>query len=154
MPSTQPCPKCSAPVPVDSRFCQNCGANTSGAGGKSGPARVSAAGGSQTRLFIVGALAIALVVVAVLGGMAFFSGKGTALPEGGIAGAGPLPDWLQNADPDIIADYAWAAEHHEELQYIPCYCGCGSVGHTSNATCYYRWDKNGKILGYDSHALG
>jgi hypothetical protein len=28
------------------------------------------------------------------------------------------------------------------------------VGHTNNASCYFRWDKDGKIVGYDAHALG
>lgn len=150
MPTTQPCPKCSAQVPAGSRFCQVCGSSAAEGDRKTG----KSGGGSQTKLFLAGAVAIILVMAAVLVGLGSGSGQSRSGSVAEIAGAGPIPDWLKNADPAIIADYAWAAQHHEELQYIPCYCGCGSVGHTSNATCYYRWDKNGKALGYDAHALG
>lgn len=151
MPTTQPCPKCSAQVPAGSRFCQVCGATVADAGKKKG----KGGSGSQTKLFVIGAVAIILVVAAALVGLGS-GATGTSKPGtvAEVPGAGPIPDWLKNADPDIIADYAWAAQHYEELQYIPCYCGCGSVGHTSNATCYFRYDKNGKILGWDAHALG
>lgn len=151
MPKTKTCPKCSTSVPLHSRFCQGCGAEVDSAG-PSLPARTA----SQWMVFAAGALAIVVVVGAAL----MFIGKGkpderpAAVSGKEIAGAGPMPSWLTTADPNVVAEYAWAAEHFEELQYIPCYCGCDSVGHTGNASCYFRWDKNGKILGYDAHALG
>ena len=151
MPTTQPCPKCKSEVPAGSRFCQVCGSSVADAAKKKG----KSGSGSQTKFFVMGAVAIILVVAAVLAGLGSSSaGKTQSGSVAEVPGAGPIPDWLKNADPDIIADYAWAAQHYEELRNIPCYCGCGSVGHTSNATCYYRYDKNGKILGWDAHALG
>lgn len=70
-----------------------------------------------------------------------------------IANAPPIPTWLATGDPTVLAEYRWAAAHHDELQYVPCYCGCTATGHTSNATCYFRWDKDGNIQGYDNHAF-
>lgn len=68
---------------------------------------------------------------------------------------GPAPDWLQQALAKDVPDlYQWALAHREELQYIPCYCGCGQmpVGHMSNADCYFR--VQGDQLVWEQHALG
>lgn len=152
MPKTRPCPRCSAPVPASSRFCQECGSTV--AEGSPQPAQSK----SQWMIFVAGALAIVIIVGAAL--TFLNANKKTANEAAAVAagemikGAGPLPEWLKTAPADIVADYAWAAEHYEELRWIPCYCGCNSVGHNDNAACYFRWDKNGKILSYDSHALG
>lgn len=54
--------------------------------------------------------------------------------------------------PDVLGAYAFAARHHDLLQYMPCYCGCARVGHRSNVDCYVkdgsptgapRWDLHG-----------
>ena len=71
-----------------------------------------------------------------------------------IPGAPEMPDWLMTASPLIKTEYVWAAAHLHELQYIPCYCGCGSSGHTDNFACYYQRDAGGKILGYDQMGFG
>jgi len=151
MPKSRPCPRCSAQVPIPSRFCQACGAEIA-----ANPALHPSRGPSQWLVLTAGIVAIVVVVGAILAFMDSNKAKqtGTILSSTEIPAAGPLPNWLTTADPSIVADYAWAAEHYEELRYIPCYCGCNSVGHTDNASCYYRWDKNGTILGYDAHALG
>lgn len=54
--------------------------------------------------------------------------------------------------PQLAALYRWAAAHHQELQFIPCACGCDSLGHASNWNCFakaepspgkYVWDDHG-----------
>jgi hypothetical protein len=156
MSQTHLCPKCSTPVPADSRFCQTCGAGVSPKGApakKSPPANKGA--GSQWKMFVGGLLVVVLLVAGAIMAMGQGGSKApVAKVPGTIAGAGAVPQWLATADPSIIADYEWAAEHHDELSVMPCYCGCNSVGHTNNAACYFRWDNSGKILGYDAHALG
>jgi len=144
LPSIETCPRCKRSVPPGAKFCQGCGTTLT-----AGSSRSSA------KAFLIGALAIVLLVGAIGAGIVLTRKPDTTvLPAGNqIRGAGVMPDWLQRADPNIIADYAWAAEHYQELRWIPCYCGCSTVGHTSNATCYYRYDKDGKILGYDAHAM-
>ncbi len=50
--------------------------------------------------------------------------------------------------------YRFAIANPDVMQHIPCYCGCGAMGHTSNYSCYVSGtDADGKIT-YDSHALG
>jgi hypothetical protein len=40
------------------------------------------------------------------------------------------------------------------MKQIPCYCGCGAMGHTSNYACYVSdVDVNGDVI-FDTHALG
>jgi hypothetical protein len=40
------------------------------------------------------------------------------------------------------------------MKGIPCYCGCGAMGHTSSYSCYISdADKDGQLQ-YDTHALG
>ena len=37
---------------------------------------------------------------------------------------------------DLRGPYAFAAQHSDALQHIPCYCGCVRIGHRSNLDCY------------------
>lgn len=39
--------------------------------------------------------------------------------------------------PEIVQDsYRFAVANRAVLQYMPCFCGCRDVGHTSNFDCY------------------
>ena len=49
-----------------------------------------------------------------------------------------LPPDIAKARPDIREAYRFAILNRGTLRYIPCYCGCGSEGHTSNASCYFK----------------
>ncbi|HWI61303.1 MAG TPA: PCYCGC motif-containing (lipo)protein [Symbiobacteriaceae bacterium] len=148
------CPKCGTKVPAGSRFCQSCGTTVTGT--------------PRWRLIVAGAL-----ILVLLGSLGLFLGmrrgdhaadqahlapapeKAPAAVANTIDGAGPMPDWLTKANKAVIADYNWAASHHGELQYFPCFCGCyQSAGHVSNSECYYKRDKGGKITAYDAHAYG
>jgi hypothetical protein len=40
------------------------------------------------------------------------------------------------------------------MKNIPCYCGCGNVGHTSNYSCYVAGQNPDGTLRFDDHALG
>lgn len=37
-----------------------------------------------------------------------------------------------------IEQYNTAILHSNDMSYIPCYCGCGNAGHTSNLNCYFE----------------
>jgi len=99
-------------------------------------------------------VALLLVLALVVAGCAGGQSKAKAEEKidtnaHSIHGAPPMPHWLETADPLIKTEYIWAAAHLDELQYIPCYCGCGPAGHTDNFGCYYQRDKNGTITDYD-----
>lgn len=53
---------------------------------------------------------------------------------------------------DVQALYRYAVEHADDLQYIPCSCGCGGVGHTSNRDCYIKSFNGDGTLTFTSHA--
>ncbi len=65
-----------------------------------------------------------------------------------------LPSEVQSAPSVVQASYQFAAANPDVMKGIPCYCGCGNIGHTSNYSCYVQsTDANGKIS-WDDHALG
>lgn len=49
---------------------------------------------------------------------------------------GELPSFARTGGPQVEAVYRYAVEHGDTLQYIPCMCGCGAIGHRHNAHCY------------------
>jgi len=48
--------------------------------------------------------------------------------------------------------YRYAVEHREDLNHIPCTCGCGRFGHTSNFDCYVKATNADGTLTFTSHA--
>jgi len=47
--------------------------------------------------------------------------------------------------------YAFAAEHRDTLEWMPCTCGCGSLGHGSNRSCYVKAETESRVT-FTSHA--
>ena len=167
MPDPVSCPKCSAKVPAGARFCQVCGASTAASG--SPHARGAAKKSAPTKkpqwmILLAGSVVILLLAGLAIGGLSRMSAKAPAATAGTsgehdmqamVDMAGPMPNWLSASGKTVIAEYTWAASHHNELQYFPCYCGCfNSAGHVSNSECYFKRDGGKKILAYDQHAFG
>lgn len=66
-----------------------------------------------------------------------------------MADSGAMPISVQRA-PRVVHDaYRFAAANPDVLDQIPCYCGCGGMGHDSNLSCF--WQADGSV---DEHALG
>jgi hypothetical protein len=64
-----------------------------------------------------------------------------------------LPE-VQKAPVQVREAYQFASANPELMKKIPCYCGCGSIGHTSNLDCYIKEvSPDGKIT-FETHALG
>jgi hypothetical protein len=63
---------------------------------------------------------------------------------------GELPEFART--PDTRRLYQYAVDHGDELQYIPCTCGCVRVGHKSNRDCYIKSFNNDGTLTFTSHA--
>jgi hypothetical protein len=65
-----------------------------------------------------------------------------------------MPAEVQSAPVTVQQAYQFAAANPEVMKEIPCYCGCGSIGHESNYACYVsQVDDTGKLT-FDNHALG
>jgi hypothetical protein len=63
---------------------------------------------------------------------------------------GRLPEFAATADQQTL--YRFAVEHGDELRFIPCMCGCGTFGHTSNRDCYIKSDNADGTVTFTSHA--
>jgi hypothetical protein len=61
-----------------------------------------------------------------------------------------LPFHMQNAPTRVREAYQFALANPDAVKNVPCYCGCGSIGHTSNYSCYF--DEAERSI--DEHALG
>lgn len=65
-----------------------------------------------------------------------------------------MPAEVQAAPVVVRQAYQFAAANPDVMQQIPCYCGCGAMGHTSNYSCYVADVSAEGTITYDSHALG
>jgi hypothetical protein len=65
-----------------------------------------------------------------------------------------MPAEVQSAPIIVQEAYQFSAANPEVMKEIPCYCGCGSIGHASNYACYVSHDDNQGNITFDNHALG
>ncbi len=65
-----------------------------------------------------------------------------------------MPAQVQSAPLVTRQAYQFAAANPEVMKHIPCYCGCGTIGHTSNYSCYVSNVDSKGTLTFDDHALG
>lgn len=65
-----------------------------------------------------------------------------------------MPAEVQAAPVSVQEAYRFAAANPQVLTQIPCYCGCGAMGHTSNSACYVSGENDDGSLTFDTHALG
>lgn len=65
-----------------------------------------------------------------------------------------LPYQVRQAPTAVRQAYQFAAANPAILKQVPCYCGCGGIGHTSIHSCYVSVDRAGEPMQYDGHALG
>jgi len=71
-----------------------------------------------------------------------------------LASEAILPEGLRYASDEIREAYRFAAANRDILRYIPCYCGCGDQGHTSNASCYVKDSSPPGKLEFDPMSVG
>lgn len=65
-----------------------------------------------------------------------------------------MPADVQFAPVTVQEAYQFASINPDIMQNIPCYCGCGDIGHASNYDCYVSdVDASGNIT-FDNHGLG
>lgn len=65
-----------------------------------------------------------------------------------------MPLDVQMAPVVVQQAYQFASANPDVMQDIPCYCGCGNIGHTSNYACYVSQVDDKGVLTFDNHALG
>ena len=84
----------------------------------------------------------------------FLAACGSAAPAR-LAPAGDLPAFLATAAPPVRDAYRFAIANPHALETVPCYCGCGGMGHDSNLACFVQeTDSAGSVTAFDQHAAG
>ncbi len=88
----------------------------------------------------------------LLAGLSACAGaSGRAYP---LAPVDVLPEQVRQAPVPVQEAYRFAVANPEVLTQLPCYCGCGAMGHTSNYACYVAGENPDGTLQFDDHALG
>ena len=64
-----------------------------------------------------------------------------------------LPFDIRQAPAEVREAYRFAITNRDTLRYVPCYCGCGHEGHTSNASCYIKDNSTPGNLIFDRMSL-
>jgi hypothetical protein len=102
----------------------------------------------HTNILAVFALALTIVLAACAGP------KQPARDSSAMASASMLPQEVQAAPERVRSAYQFALTNPDALKNVPCYCGCGAMGHTSNLSCYIKERKADGQIVFDDHALG
>jgi len=114
--------------------------------------------------------AVALFALILVSGPAFAACSQTHAPasDGGSAASmptmhGDMPlagaEMVWAARPAYVRTnaateeaYAFALEHPQMIQWMPCYCGCEAMDHGSNLDCYYKPGQPGDRAVFEEHA--
>lgn len=99
---------------------------------------------------------LSVLFVFVLGGGTLAGCGGQAADEHPLAMApmDHMPPEVHSAPITVQQAYQFAVANPDVLQHLPCYCGCGLMGHTSNYACYVAGTDDAGELIFDPHALG
>ena len=62
-----------------------------------------------------------------------------------------LPAFARSSGPDVQEVYRFAVEQGADLEYIPCFCGCKTIGHRHNRDCYMKSENKDGTVTYTSH---
>jgi len=86
----------------------------------------------QRLAVVVGTVALVAGTVAAI---LFWPGESRETPRAYALGPESLlPADIRQAPTQVREAYRFAIANREILRWIPCYCGCGADGHTSNAS--------------------
>lgn len=98
---------------------------------------------------------IALLIFSLtLGALVYYFGSAEpAQAELALAPESALPDFVHDMPPQVQEAYRFAMANPEVLRQIPCYCGCGGMGHGNNLDCYVAaYESEGQVAEFENHA--
>jgi hypothetical protein len=102
-------------------------------------------------------LVLVLLLLTILG-VSCGSSRDTGSPADGtavkLAPASALSPDLRRLPPEYQEAYRFALANPDILTRIPCYCGCGSVGHMDNRMCYIQSETADGNVVFDYHGAG
>ena len=94
-------------------------------------------------------LLVATIIVGACG-----SSANTGQVELTLASESVLPDFVRDAPPQVKEAYRFAIANPDVLSKIPCYCGCGAMGHQNNFQCYVKEVRADGSIEFENHAFG
>ncbi len=106
----------------------------------------------NNRVLFVSVASAFLLVGGLMGGCTS-SGAGDGERDVAMASLDEMPTAVKRAPATVRQAYQFAVANPEVLTQIPCYCGCGGMGHTSNYSCYVAVNEDGTRQ-FDGHGLG
>ena len=98
---------------------------------------------------------ITLLLLALTIGISACANSGaTAKQELTLAPESAIPEFVQDAPPQVKEAYRFAIANPEILSAFPCYCGCGAMGHQNNLQCYNKEIRADGSIEFENHAFG
>jgi hypothetical protein len=82
------------------------------------------------------------------------AGCGSAVPPVTLADKSLMPEKVMMQSERVQEAYRFAVSQPEDLETIPCYCGCVGLNHRNNLECYLKPESTPEALVFDDHALG
>ncbi len=71
-----------------------------------------------------------------------------------LAPVSQLPEKVRAAPVVVQEAYRFAIANPEVLSQIPCYCGCGAMGHESDLDCFIEeFNPDGSVAAFGYHAF-
>ena len=65
-----------------------------------------------------------------------------------------VPNMVPRSPEVVTAAYEFAARNPDILEYVPCFCGCDSAGHTGNADCFVQSrNEDGSVQSWEPHGM-
>ncbi len=107
---------------------------------------------TTSRLFLA---SLILILTASL--LSACSGAETATADTSglvMASMSSMPAEVKSAPTAVQQAYQFALANPDVMKQIPCYCGCGKMGHTSNYSCYVQGIADSGAVTFETHALG
>jgi hypothetical protein len=98
---------------------------------------------------LVGAQPYAVIAKAIDAALAADTSASIALEP---ASASVLPPEIRQRPPEVQEAYLFALANPDVLEVIPCYCGCGPIGHKNNRMCYVQSEGADGGVVFDGHA--
>ena len=104
----------------------------------------------KKRFFLLSLIILILLVTAGCGGTDPQSNESNVK----MASMADMPAEVRAAPVTVQQAYQFNVANPDVMSQIPCYCGCGAMGHTSNYDCYVAGKNEDGLIKYDTHALG
>jgi hypothetical protein len=115
------------------------------------PSRILANLGRRRLRLALGAVVLTTGIIAAI---SVWSGESGKPPHAyALAPESALPAAVRKAPAQVQEAYRCAIANRETLRWIPCFCGCGEEGHTSNADCYIKDVKPDGRIEFDFMSL-